>query len=147
MLKTPTQMVKQRAVNDCYLCCMCMLLGITYEEITQRLGSEFVAHVQQNGTYGDYVEQMYASLGLQYGLDYYKVYKHDVKLPYGASSEFARTILWGRRALIQAKSLNQEGKFHLVYWDGFDLFDPTNLQAYSWDTLEPMNIIVFNERR
>jgi hypothetical protein len=139
-------MVKQQALYDCYLACMCMALGITYEELTQRLGSEFVARIHAQGTYGDDAEKLYVSLGLVAGRDFRRIYRHDPKLSYGSSAEFARTILWGRRAIIQVDSVNHQGKFHLVYWDGFEFFDPSNYTLHSWDTLEPMNIIVFNER-
>lgn len=148
MLEQSTQMIKQQAPRDCYVCSLAMALGLTYEAITQRLGAEFVSRVGQQGCYGDEVDEMFKMLGLQSGLDFQRVYRHDAKrLPeYGASAEFARTILWGRRALIQVKSLNEEGKFHIVYWDGFELFDPSNNQTHRWDTLAPLNIVIFNER-
>jgi hypothetical protein len=142
-------MVKQQALYDCYLACMCMVLGITYEEITQRLGSEFVARIHTQGCYGDDVDKMYASLGLINGRDFKRVYRFEIRettKSYGSSAEFARSILWGRRALIQVKSVNDEGMHHVVYWDGFEFFDPSNRQLHQWDTLEPMNITIFNER-
>jgi hypothetical protein len=38
--------------------------------------------------------------------------------------------LFGRRALLQVSSLNNEGGQHMIYWDGRKLRDPSNKKTY-----------------
>ncbi len=60
---------------------------------------------------------------------------------------FTKNMLWGRRACIQVKSKNCQDEFHIVYWDGQELFDPSNKLTYTWEEVEPIYIWLFNERQ
>lgn len=55
---------------------------------------------------------------------------------------------WGRRAIMAVPSLNIEGGFHSVYWNGSELLDPCLAETYSeWKQLRPEEIILFSEAR
>lgn len=142
-----TQRINQQGEQDCYLCCLCMALGISYEEMTSKLGAETVQRIQRTGTYNEDIALVYRLLDLKKGIDYKTFYRHDIKTGYGSSAEFARDVLWGRRALVQVNSLNNEGGQHLIYWDGFELLDPSNKKTYIWDIVQPLYITIFNERK
>lgn len=142
-----TEMVQQRGEQDCYLCCMCMALGLTYEELTQKLSPALVARIQTEGSFSEDIPLVQRLLGLTAEVDFRTIYRHDNRVSYGSSGEFARDVLWGRRAIIMVKSVNYEGKSHMVYWDGEELFDPSNKKIHLWDTLQPLYLTIFNERK
>lgn len=44
-------------------------------------------------------------------------------------------------------SLNNEGCWHFVFYDGRAVFDPSNKKTYrSFDELRPEDIVIFRER-
>lgn len=62
------------------------------------------------------------------------------------STGFFRHLTWGRRAILAVPSLNNEGGFHSVYWNGSQVFDPSRYRTYaSWEQLMPDEIILFAE--
>lgn len=142
-----TEMVRQHGDRDCFLCCMCMALGLSYEQMTQQVSPALVQRIQQEGTFSEDIALVMRLLGLDTKVQVRSFYRHDPALSYGSSAEFARDMLWGRRALIQVKSLNVEGGRHIVYWDGEQLFDPSNQRIYLWDTLQPLYITIFDETK
>lgn len=60
------------------------------------------------------------------------------------SPEYFRSMAWGRRALMSVPSLNHEGGWHMVYWDGRVLFDPSSQKTYErWAQLRPDYLTLF----
>lgn len=139
-------MIKQQFEQDCFLCCIAMAIGIPYPDALARWGDELVNHVANSGLVGSRrIEQAFSAVGLRRDLDYVTVYG---ALPGHASWETAgesKKLLWGRRACLQVKSKNYSGRYHIVYWDGSALHDPSNLKTYTWDEVEPEYIWLFNE--
>jgi hypothetical protein len=146
-IKPTGVMVKQRADKDCYLCGLCMALGISYERMTELIGADFVAELQNNGTFGTNVVKLHRLLGLIQGVNIQTIYRHAPTSTghRGSSLHFTLQSLWGRRALLQVRSLNYDSD-HLVYWDGQTLYDPSNKLVHTIDTVQPSYITLFNER-
>jgi hypothetical protein len=46
---------------------------------------------------------------------------------------------------MQVASLNVANDYHMVYWDGRKLYDPTNRKAYEWPNVNPVSIWLINE--
>ena len=134
--------IKQRADKDCFLCCLAMTLGISYEEMERRLGREFVSHVAANGLVGSKdLATAFGGLGLVRELHYRVLYI----LPEYITTGFLRNILWGRRSCLQVRSKNYPGEHHIIYWDGEALHDPSNKKTYEWQEVEPIYIWLFSE--
>lgn len=134
--------IKQRAEKDCFLCCLAMAIGVTYEEMQRRLGTKFVEHVCKSGLVGRRdIERAFGGMGLIDQLHYRVLFI----LPEYASTGFIRNILWGRRACFQVRSKNYAGEHHIVFWNGEMLHDPSNKLTYEWHEVEPINIWLFSE--
>ena len=62
------------------------------------------------------------------------------------SPEYFRSMAWGRRALMSVPSPNKPGGWHMIYWDGARIFDPSPLKTYTrWADLKPDNMSLFRE--
>jgi hypothetical protein len=121
---------KQRNAFDCCLAASASLMGKVYDDI---FSQEFQDYIEaKKGTYGEDVDRVLAMVGLSSDR-----YEHIVNYV-GTKKEFSnwaqvtyRGLLWGRRALIQVPSLNNEGKSHLIAWDYDELWDPSNNKIYT----------------
>ena len=80
----------------------------------------------KKGTYSEDVEEAMAALGKQKNVDYWCFYMNPEQV------HAVRFFIKGRRAILQVPSLNREGAQHAIYWDGFRIHDPSNLQVYKW---------------
>ena len=124
-------MVKQRSLYDCLLACICMATDQDYDSIWPVSFQEEVE--TSKGTYGDAIVEAFSFAGLKYKSVYVGT------MPKQAILAF----LWKRRAILQVPSLNYEDAQHMVYWDGENIKDPSNLQAYRWLKQMPMPEYVF----
>lgn len=118
-------LVSQRRTYDCVLACLAMATGKNYEDLWPQEFCDAVEDAKgtsKNGLHDRALELA----GLERGKDYISVYCG------GFQPGLLRQMLWGRRACIQVPSLNHEGAQHFVYWDGFQLHDPSNKQRYQW---------------
>lgn len=139
-----TDLVPQRTPNDCAICCLAMLTGTSYDGIMmivddafdpdrgmintsialERLG--FSGRFENGHAAGDFV-------------DYHRMYS--------VSHDYFREFTWGRRALVSIMSLNEPCAFHMIYWDGHEVFDPsTRERVTAWCDLQPESLILFPER-
>lgn len=141
--------IKQRFEKDCFLTCIAMAAGIEYDLALYLFGDELVEKVKAKGTYGNLVTEAFLRIGLVPDADY-TVVNHCIvaegnlfRLP----PHSFRDLLWGRRACIQVKSKNYEGEYHIVFWDGRVLHDPSPLKTYEWDEVEPIYAWIFDERK
>lgn len=145
-MKAAEPTIRQRHEQDCFLCCIAMAIGMSYERAALRWGDELVNHVANSGLVGSKnIEKAFGSVGLQRDRDYTTVY---AQIPGHAAWETAAEIkkfLWGRRACIQVESKNYRGRFHIIYWDGKELHDPSPLKTYTWHEVEPIFVWLFNE--
>lgn len=132
------QIYKQRADYDCMLACLSTAVQKSYEELWteewKRLAQD------KRGIYGDMIDTAFEHAGLRKNTDYWCV-----NIPEFIPLSHVRQLLNGRRAILQVRSLNVEG-WHLVYWAGEQLYDPSNKQTYKWmDQCYPVYVWVFNE--
>ncbi|MEZ0263009.1 MAG: hypothetical protein ACAH80_18535 [Alphaproteobacteria bacterium] len=124
-----TELIKQRNMTDCGICCLAMCFSVTYEEILSRAE--------------DYVFRL--SWGCDKGLA--TIEERQIVESFGHA---VRSLIWwhfennggdfwraleGNRALLSVPSLNIEDGLHLVYWDGTKLLDPSNLKTYTRETI------------
>lgn len=66
--------------------------------------------------------------------------------PWGIGPEFYRRMIWGRRALVSVPSLNNEGGYHMIFWDGSNVLDPSLKKTYrTIEELNPTEIVLFRE--
>jgi hypothetical protein len=72
------------------------------------------------------VEPWLAKLGLKNRRDYLQVY-------IGATDqEVLKRMLWQRPALLSVASLNNNEGRHMVFWDGAQLWDPSNKRSFQF---------------
>lgn len=134
------QIYKQRADYDCLLACLATAVQKPYED----LWSDEWKQIAQNkrGIHGDMVDTAFEQVGLHKNTDYWSV------VIWGQSPmQMIRDLLNGRRAILQVRSLNNQGAGHFVYWAGEQLYDVSNKQQYQWiDQCFPEYVWIFNER-
>ena len=119
----------QRIDRDCYICCVAMATSKTYEEVSWFLTEFEWEVIEKRGTYGDTLDRLWKAVGYTKGEDFVSIFVSEYELH--STSQLMPKMLWGRRALLQVKSLNFEGESHMVYWDGHTLHDPSNKRQYS----------------
>lgn len=149
-----TELVQQRHQNDCFLCCLAMACATTYEAASEKWGDDFVSRIGRDGLYGKSdIDTAFAALGLQRDV-HFRAYLCPGAFATGElGAEFAvvpttaklKQLIWGRRALVQVKSKNFEGKSHMLYWDGRAVFDPSRLKTFAWDEVDPEHVWLFQE--
>lgn len=138
-----TKLITQPTPHSCAIACLAMATGSTLEEVFEAAGD---LYIEGDGLYRSY--QVLEKLG------YRSEYKNgevvgvvrDQSRPYSVSPEYFRTLAWGRPALITVSSLNIAGGHHMVYYDGYDVYDPNppERKRYTeFSELLPSNIILF----
>jgi hypothetical protein len=138
-----TMLVQQRTPHDCAICCMAMLTGRAYEDVLATVGDAFDPE-KGMGHEGQALERL--------GFDH--TFANGVPVGdftcchrgYAVSPEFFRDFAWGRRALMNVPSLNRPGGWHMIYWDGAKVWDPSILKTYDqWAQLRPEEMVIFRE--
>jgi hypothetical protein len=130
--------------KDCFLCCAAMATGHNYEAAWEMMRPGMQKILKERGTSTSAeCHEVLVSLGAVRERDYIVLYV----LPEYASTGFLRNTLWGRRAMVQVRSKNFAGEMHIVYWDGHNLHDPSNLRVYEWHEVEPIYLWLFDERK
>lgn len=132
-------LVKQRTNYDCALAVLAMATGKPYEEL---FDPEFCERVEEAKTCsGDNLDEAYRRAGFVKGETMW-VFHPGVNPNY----QLIRNLLRGRRAMIQVPSLNYEGAEHFIYWDGRQIHDPSNKQAYQYmQHVFPTYVMIFDE--
>lgn len=127
-------MIKQSQDFDCALACTGMVLNKDPKEI---FTPEFYAKVEEEK--GTTMKEALTQAGLTDGVDFDTVYVGSV-----GSIGNVRMLLNWRKAVLQVPSLNNRRAMHFVYWDGQELYDPSNKQVYHWiDQCMPQHVIIF----
>lgn len=124
--------------SDCAICTIAMALGKSYEDVLVA-ALQARAFKPEEGTRSEY------SIIEQFGLEQMKDFRVLHRGP--LAPEYFLHFAWGRRAILAVPSLNIEGGFHSVYWNGSQLFDPCTAKTYSeWKQLRPDEIILLHEQ-
>lgn len=131
------KIIYQRTSTDCAICTIAMALGRTYDEVMAKaLIAE--AYDLQKGCRAEY--SIFEAFGLVQMQDFRVLHRSII------SPEFFLHFSWGRRAILAVPSLNLEGGFHSVYWNGTELLDPSTKCVYQrWSELRPDEIILIAE--
>lgn len=131
-------LVQQRSNYDCALACLSMASGVNYEHLFEK---EFCERIEKATTCtGLDLEEAYSRAGFT------KQNMKVVYVGYNQSPIIIRSLLWGRRALIQVPSLNYEGSEHFIFWNGKEILDPSTKQTYKFlQNIYPTYITIFEE--
>lgn len=138
-------MIKQRTPSDCAICCMAMLTGRPYEDVMQVVGDAFDP---ERGMRQE--QKALQRLGFVYRFDNGRLTDDSTMAcrhrAFEIAPEFFRGLAWGRRALLSVPSLNIPGGWHMVYYDGREVLDPSTRKTYSaFEELRPDDIVIFRE--
>jgi len=130
---------KQQTEYDCMLACITTLVQRPYEELWPE---DFRRQVEEKkGTHDNAIDVAFELAGLHKDTDYWPV-----SIMPGTPVRTVRQLLNGRRAILQVRSLNNQGARHFVYWAGETLYDVSNKQQYQWiDQCYPEYVWIFNE--
>lgn len=142
-----TVLVPQRTTSDCSICCFAMALGRTYEEVLAAVGAHYDP---TKGLANEY--EALKDLGLKCKFENGELTDDSEfcvkRRDWCIHPQLLRSWVWGRRAIITVPSLNNEDGFHVVYYDGKNLFDPSTKNRYvNFTDLFPDEVIVFRETR
>lgn len=143
--------VFQKNGADCMLACIAMAAGKTYNELWTAEDSAEV--VELGGSQPEHTKKLLERAGFHsdvngdQGAIVWKCHVWDNQ----SRDQLVRGLLRGRRAIISVPSLNNRAGWHVVFWDGQDLYDPNNpsagKQIYRWiDQLAINTIWIFDER-
>lgn len=109
-----TELIRQKTNDQCAIASIAMATGLDYDYVLN-MGILTRNYTEGNGTHT-------ASLVSSLGISYKSIYDHSRR----TSNSFWEEVLWGRRALLTVKSINNEGGTHIVYWRYNEVLDPQN---------------------
>jgi hypothetical protein len=128
---------KQRSSSDCNICTIAMALSVPYEEVMVACCS-FGFNPHTRGT----SNQIFSLFGLEKYFDYWTFYPG----PSYINTSTMRYLLNGRRAIISTMSKNNRDGMHSVYWNGIEIFDPSNKLVYEKiNEIDITDALFFNE--
>jgi hypothetical protein len=134
--------IEQRNSSDCGICCIAMALALPYEEV---LAAAHDCWSVENGLKSE--SKVLERLGLNgsffngHPCGDFVCFHSDILSPH-----FFLNFAYGRRALMTVPSLNHEGLWHMVYWDGTDVHDPSRFKKYVlFCDLKPREMVLFRE--
>jgi hypothetical protein len=130
-----TVLVRQRMDTDCGPACLAMLTARTLDEVIEMIGDAWdpVKGLRSEA-------RALTRLGFAEGSF---IHLHN---DWCITSEFFRRFAWKRRALVCVPSKNMPGKWHLIYFDGKDVFDPSPKLTYArFEELQPVELVLFDE--
>lgn len=140
-----TTLVKQRTDVDCGVACLAMATGRDYDDVVAAVGDAFDPNLGL-----EQEQKALTRLGFTFAYDKGEPVGDVVCLrrDWCISPAFFRRLLWGRRALVTVPSLNNVGGWHMVFFDGVWVHDPSLKKTYSEPSqLEPNELVLFNEVR
>lgn len=123
--------IRQRTGNDCGICCIAMLAGVSYETAMQAAGTDFV-----DGVAPQAVAPILKRLGFA---------AHDIETipPEGVGLGDFKGILRGRRALVSVRSINEPGANHMLFWNQDRLIDPSpRVKQTNINAIKPHRIVL-----
>lgn len=118
------RLVQQRATYDCYVACMAMISGESYDAIMANLPTWVVDEMPTGGI--EAIQAMKLMHRLRYEWDYQLIEPGTKWKPSP------------NHCILSVPSLNFEGKFHVIVWDGEKVFDPSMLKTYTTEMALPV---------
>jgi hypothetical protein len=104
-------MIKQRSHSDCGVACLAMYLSKSYEEIMEMIEIRLARKAPIEGMTNVELAKILAQ------------YQHRPMQIF--------TLIHGVKAILSVPSLGTKKKFHYIYWDGSNIYDPSNFDTYS----------------
>jgi hypothetical protein len=149
--------IYQRTTHDCGVAAIAMFCDMTYDEALELClrpdsDNEDAQPIYREGWGMNRECIAFRYLGLwDYGNQHNNKIRSFNKPP-AIDATYFRNIAWGRRALIMVPSLNIEGGFHFICYDGEKVLDPNDpasgKKIYTkFEELAPVEIWVWNETR
>lgn len=118
-------LIPQRTTTDCAICCLAMAFEVSYEDILERAPG-FGDREARGDNPGLHTAEELAVIH-SFGWGARTFYKWWFEKNGGKFwKELKR-----RRAILTLPSLNIEGGYHSVFWDGARLLDPSPAKKYS----------------
>lgn len=133
----------QTGEYDCFPVCVAIA---TQKPVNAFLPDEVIAGIEsEKGTYGDMTTWVLEQAGLENAKDFWRV---DLPVEW-YSHHMLRRILNGRRAILQVPSLKYPKSQHALFWDGYEIHDPSkNDLKYRWiEQCSISYVWIFNEVR
>jgi hypothetical protein len=130
-------LVRQRSSDDCVIACVAMALSLRYDHVFNVAVNE---GLYSSGSGIRNEMRLLVALGIP-SKDFHLTHRGAL------DPAFMRHIMWGRRALITVPSRNYPGGWHMIYYNGRDILDPT-LDHYKYEKfeeVEPDSFTVFRE--
>lgn len=122
-----TTLVQQKTPNDCVLAAIAMAADKQYDDLWTPEDTQWCV---DNKGISDYKPWL-ARAGFHPSVPSKNGYRYVYGLD-NMRQESALKLLWGRRAILSVASLNREGSYHAVYWNGYELFDPSLEKTFNW---------------
>lgn len=134
-----TVLIKQRGPSDCVLAAIAMAAGKAYDELWTQ--DDYDRVTADKGVSDE--EPWMLRAGFKKGEHYRRVHL------WGREMDVVKTLLEGRRAMLSVHSLNNDGGYHMVYWDGKQILDPSTQRTYLhlWSVVLISVIIFYEEPR
>lgn len=118
-----TTLIQQRSGNDCVLASIAMARGAAaWADVWTDSDLERVIASKGVSGYEPWLEQA--------GFKPHQF--KEIQIWNATDQSIVRQLLWHRRALLSVHSLNIDQGHHMVFWDGFEVFDPSPLRSYAW---------------
>jgi hypothetical protein len=139
MNKISFEFVEQRAKSDCVISSIAMFTGRSYEEVLEAAGDKYVPNEGTRDPAGVLVNLGYQDsapwrsrengTGRQFKTHY---------LVDAINPKWFCKLMWGRECMFSVPSLNIEGGWHMVYYDGHDVWDPNPTTKKRYEKLEDL---------
>jgi hypothetical protein len=116
-----SKLIKQKYDWDCYIACMAMYLGVSYSDILNAY-IEFVDNKFYQGITDNQAMKLLKIAGVRPAI---------------------RTrLVKGVKSIVTVPSLNDDGGFHVLYFDGKKFFDPnTNVEGKKFYRQNVKNVV------
>lgn len=111
--------IQQKTSSDCVLASIAMALDKPYDEVWSSEDTKWTVDNRGIADKDPWLKKA--------GITRYK----EVHFLYHMEQGYVHSLLWGRRALLSVHSLNIPGGYHMVYWDGQNLWDPSRQRTYA----------------
>jgi len=143
-----TELVRQRTMDDCTLCCIAMATGLPYDQVVAGASRARMGYTPGKGTRSTYwvLKELGFPAKVLFQLQQAAITPGMIADP----QRLLATCIWGRRAIVSVPSLNEWAGHHDLYWDGHALHDPTTkpnrYAADALETIDPLEVVIFDER-
>jgi hypothetical protein len=144
------EFIEQKAKSDCVIAATAMFTGLSYDKIMETAAE---LYVPDHGTSD--VSRILRDLGFRQE-NYHGKHNGDgrafktIYLPWELQPKLLKEWMWGREAMFSVPSLNIEGGWHMIYYDGLNVYDPnptTKKRYTNFDDVDPRDAYIWEPKR